>query len=67
MLSQRVSFGKRSGKSVGHSTTTASHYKRSLTDIKDRLINGTAQQWAYINLSIPSLSNAESAKQQVHY
>ena len=42
---------------IGHDTVTSSHYKRSLTDIRDRLVSGSAQQWAYINISIPSLSD----------
>ena len=51
---------------VGHNSVTASHYKRSLTDIRDRLIKGTAQQWAYVNISIPSLKdNVEQTSEHI--
>lgn len=36
---------------TGHDTVTASHYARTLQDMKDRLLNGYDQQWAYITVS----------------
>lgn len=36
---------------VGHNNITASHLQRTLLDIKDRVIEGHDQRWAYIQLS----------------
>lgn len=35
---------------VGHSDVTASHFERTWIDIRDRLLNGRNQQWAYITV-----------------
>jgi uncharacterized protein DUF3485 len=35
---------------VGHSDTTASHFERTLFDIRDRLLKGRNQQWAYVTV-----------------
>ena len=35
---------------VGHSDTTASHFQRTWIDIRDRLLNGRNQQWAYVTV-----------------
>ena len=36
---------------VGRDTLTSSHYKRTFTDIYDRLVRGYGQRWAYITLA----------------
>jgi EpsI family protein len=33
---------------VGHSEVTASHYQRTWIDIRDRVLKGRNQQWAYV-------------------
>jgi EpsI family protein len=35
---------------VGHSEVTASHYERTWIDIRDRVLKGRNQQWAYITI-----------------
>ena len=35
---------------VGHSDVTASHLKRTWIDIRDRLLKGSNQQWAYVTV-----------------
>jgi EpsI family protein len=35
---------------VGHSDVTASHFERTWIDIRDRLLNGRNQQWAYVTV-----------------
>ena len=35
---------------VGHSDVTASHFERTWIDIRDRLVNGRNQQWAYVTV-----------------
>jgi EpsI family protein len=35
---------------VGHSDTTASHFQRTWFDIRDRLLKGRNQQWAYVTV-----------------
>jgi hypothetical protein len=35
---------------VGHSDVTASHFKRTWIDIRDRVLKGQNQQWAYITV-----------------
>jgi len=36
---------------VGHKSITASHLQRTLLDMKDRILHGYDQRWAYIQLS----------------
>ena len=36
---------------VGHSDITASHYERTWIDIRDRVLRGENQQWAYVTIS----------------
>jgi EpsI family protein len=36
---------------VGHSTVTASHYTRAGIDIRDRVLKGRNQQWAYVTVT----------------
>jgi EpsI family protein len=36
---------------VGHSTVTPSHYKRAWIDIRDRVLKGQNQQWAYVTVT----------------
>jgi EpsI family protein len=35
---------------VGHSEMTASHYERTWIDIRDRILKGENQQWAYVTV-----------------
>jgi EpsI family protein len=35
---------------VGHSEMTASHYRRTWIDIRDRVLKGRNQQWAYVTI-----------------
>jgi hypothetical protein len=37
---------------VGHATTTQDHLARTLLDIKDRLVLGMDQHWAYVSASM---------------
>lgn len=37
---------------VGHSRTTHDHLERTLLDMKDRLVHGMDQRWAYASLSM---------------
>lgn len=37
---------------VGHSTITQDHLKRTLVDMKDRLLHGMDQRWAYVSASM---------------
>jgi hypothetical protein len=37
---------------VGHERITENHTRRTLFDIKDRLMNGEAQGWAYISVTM---------------
>ena len=37
---------------VGHKTITQDHLKRTLIDIKDRLLYGMDQRWAYVSASM---------------
>lgn len=37
---------------VGHDTITNDHLKRTLIDMKDRLVRGMDQRWAYVSLSM---------------
>ena len=36
---------------VGHSDVTPSHYERTWIDIRDRILKGHNQQWAYVTIS----------------
>ncbi|MES2571181.1 MAG: exosortase C-terminal domain/associated protein EpsI [Verrucomicrobiota bacterium] len=36
---------------VGHTDVTGSHFERTLIDLKDRLLKGYNQRWAYITVS----------------
>src|ERR1700736_2505816 len=36
---------------VGHSDVTPSHYERTWIDIRDRVLKGQNQQWAYVTIS----------------
>lgn len=38
---------------VGHKKLSNDHWQRTISDIRDRLINGTDQQWAFIMVSMP--------------
>lgn len=38
---------------VGHDAVTASHTERTLLDIKDRILKGEAQRWAYVTVTMP--------------
>ncbi|MBB5350816.1 hypothetical protein HNR46_001050 [Haloferula luteola] len=38
---------------VGHSSITESHTERTLIDIRDRVIKGEAQGWAYVTATMP--------------
>ena len=37
---------------VGHNSITQDHLRRTLTDIKDRLLFGMDQRWAYVSASM---------------
>lgn len=37
---------------VGHHTITSGHYERTLLDMKDRLLLGMDQRWAYVSVSM---------------
>lgn len=36
---------------VGHTDVTASHFKRTWIDIRDRLVKGQNQRWAYVTVT----------------
>ena len=36
---------------IGHSDRTASHYERAWIDIRDRVLKGENQQWAYVTVA----------------
>ena len=38
---------------VGHSDVTPSHYERTWIDIRDRVLKGENQQWAYVTVASP--------------
>lgn len=48
---------------VGHTDITGSHFWRTFIDMKDRLLSGYNQRWAYIALSANVRQEADSAKQ----
>lgn len=37
---------------IGHDTITHDHLKRTLVDVKDRLLHGMDQRWAYVSASM---------------
>ena len=37
---------------IGHKSITQDHFARTLTDIKDRLLFGMDQRWAYVSASM---------------
>jgi hypothetical protein len=45
---------------VGHHKLTNSHTERSLIDIKDRVLKGEAQRWAFVTISMRFVDHAES-------
>jgi EpsI family protein len=51
---------------VGHDATTPSHYERTWIDIRDRVLKGENQQWAYVTVistitkGLQSLGRSES-------
>lgn len=38
---------------LGHSMITENHYRRTVEDMKDRLLKGYDQRWAYLTVSMP--------------
>lgn len=42
---------------TGAKKITASHYNRTFTDIFDRLITGTNQRWAFVNITSPIIED----------
>ncbi|GAA5483664.1 exosortase-associated EpsI family protein [Haloferula sargassicola] len=44
---------------VGHARITESHTERTLIDIKDRVLKGQAQSWAYVSVTMPYTAEAE--------
>jgi hypothetical protein len=45
---------------VGHTDATGSHFERTLLDVKDRLLHGYNQRWAYITVAAQLPPGAES-------
>jgi len=37
---------------VGHSSITSGHYERTFIDMKDRLVKGMDQRWAYVSVTM---------------
>jgi EpsI family protein len=56
---------------VGHDGTTASHYERTWIDIRDRVLKGENQQWAYMTVAstitkgLQSFGRSESETDEV--
>jgi EpsI family protein len=48
---------------IGHTETTGSHFERTFIDMKDRLISGYNQRWAYITVTVVVPPAMDSAKQ----
>ena len=44
---------------VGEHTVTRDHLKRTLVDIQDRVLKGTAQRWAYVSATIPYIDSEQ--------
>lgn len=45
---------------VGNDLLTNSHYGRTLRDIRDRLLRGANQRWAYFTVSVPLVDNEQT-------
>ena len=45
---------------VGHTDATGSHFKRTLLDMRDRLVHGYNQRWAYITIAAQLPVGAET-------
>ena len=45
---------------VGHDLLTNSHYGRTLRDIRDRLLLGTNQRWAYFTIGVRLIDNEQT-------
>jgi len=48
---------------VGHTETTGSHFERTFIDMKDRLLSGYNQRWAYITVTATAPTARDPAKQ----
>lgn len=48
---------------VGHNVTTGSHFERTIIDMKDRLLSGYNQRWAYITVTAEIPATRDPAKQ----
>jgi len=46
---------------VGESDTTSSHFRRTYFDIRDRLLKGVNQRWAYVTVSV-NFNNKDGAE-----
>ena len=44
---------------IGSHDVTASHWERTFIDVKDRLLHGEAQRWAYITVATPVTDNLQ--------
>ena len=42
---------------IGSHDITASHWKRTFIDVKDRILHGEAQRWAYITVATSVTDN----------
>jgi hypothetical protein len=47
---------------IGHTMTTGSHFERTIIDMKDRMLSGYNQRWAYVTVTA-SIPNTEPARQ----
>ena len=45
---------------VGNDLLTNSHYGRTFRDIRDRLLRGANQRWAYFTVSVPLVDNEQT-------
>jgi hypothetical protein len=48
---------------VGHTVTTGSHFERTFIDMKDRLLSGYNQRWAYITVTAGIPTTRDPARQ----
>ena len=48
---------------VGHTGITGSHFERTMIDMKDRLLSGYNQRWAYITVTATIPPARDAAKQ----
>jgi EpsI family protein len=46
---------------VGHSDVTESHFQRTYIDIRDRVLHGRNQQWAYVTIAATVTDNIKVA------